>query len=154
MKPIYSIMLILFSLLIAGNVQAQRIEKNVPIIVSEAFQQKFPDKDPVWFSNHQGPYGTRLVYEARFMFDNRYSKAFYENEGKLIAFATIIEQSELPKRVRDYMEKTYPTLSITEALLATHINKDIHYEVGVYIDNEFVTMTFSQEGQYLETVSR
>jgi hypothetical protein len=154
MKSIYSITLLLFSLLIGGNVQAQRLEKNVPIIVSETFKKEFPGKDPVWFSKIQGPYDERLVYEARFMFDNRYSKAFYENEGKLIAFATIIEQSELPKRIREYMEKTYPTLPVAESLLVTHVNNEIHYEIGVYIDNEFVVMTFNQEGQYLKTVSR
>lgn len=145
---------LLISFLLMNKNYSQRLESSVPIIVNDSFQKRFPDKDPVWFSTLMGKYDKRLVYEARFMMDNRYTKAFYENEGTLIAFASTIEESELPERIREYMKENYPTLPIVESLLVTHIKNGIHYEVGVYIDGDFVVMTFSKEGQYLKTELR
>jgi hypothetical protein len=129
---------------------AQRLERNVPIIVNEMFQKKFPAKDPVWFSVYQGRFDQKLVYEARFVFDQRYSKAFYDNEGNLLAFAATVETSELPKAVLQYMKENYPTLPIAESLLVTLDNKEIQYEIGSYIDGEFVVFVFSKAGDFIK----
>src|SRR5690606_35115043 len=72
-------------------------ERNVPALVEEAFQNKFPGHDPVWYSKYQGRYNQKLVYEGRFMFDNRYSAAVYDTDGIMVAFAATVELSEVPK---------------------------------------------------------
>lgn len=150
-KVIFIKVILLFCFLLNNDSYAQRLERNVPIIVTEAFQKKFPKQEPVWFSEYQGRFNQKLVYEARFMFDNRYSKAFYENEGKMLAFATVVEQSELPEVARVYMKENYPSFPITEALLVTYANNEIQFEVGIYIDNEFVVQVFSKAGDFIKT---
>jgi hypothetical protein len=35
----------------------------------------FSAKDPVWFSKYQGENNQELVYEAKFIFDDRYCKS-------------------------------------------------------------------------------
>ena len=84
------------------------------------------------------------------MFDNRYSKAFYENEGKMLAFATVIEKTELPQKVLTYMVENYPTFPIAESLLVSYSNKDVEFEVGIYIDNHFVVQVFNKDGDFLK----
>ena len=134
----------------ANKTNGQRLQHNVPIVVTDAFQKKFPDKEPVWFSEYQGRYDEKLVYEARFMFDNRYSKAFYENEGKMLAFATVVEKTELPQKVIDYMKEKYPSFPIAESLLVTYANNDIHFEVGIYIENNFLIQVFNKQGDFIK----
>ena len=138
--------------LFTNDIHAQRLEHNVPIIVAEAFQQKFPNKEAVWFSEYQGRYDQKLVYEARFMFDNRYSKAFYENEGKMLAFAAVVEKKELPEKVSNYMSENYPSFPIAEALLVTYASTEVQFEVGIYIENNFIIQVFSKDGDFIKTV--
>lgn len=143
---------LLFCLVMVNYSYAQRLEKNVPIIVSETFQKKFPTQEPIWFSKYQGQFDQKLVYEARFMFDNRYSKAFYENEGKMLAFAAVVEQSELPENVLNYMKENYPSFTIAEALLVSYANNEVQFELGIYIDNVFVVQVFSKAGDFIKMV--
>ena len=150
LRSIVTISFVLICFLGSQNNHAQRLQKNVPIIITEAFQKKFPAKEPIWFSSYQGRYDEKLVYEARFMFDNRYSKAFYENEGNMLAFATVIEKTELPKKVLTYMVENYPTFPIAESLLVSYSNKDVEFEVGIYIDNHFVVQVFNKDGDFLK----
>lgn len=149
MKFIMSLLLSWF--MYPNNSYAQRLENNVPIVITEAFQKKFPNKQPVWFTVYQGKFDRKLVYEARFMFDNRYSKAFYENEGKLLAFAAVIEKSELPQKALNYMKEKYPSFPIAESLLVTYANDEVQFEVGIYIDNDFVVQVFSKDGEFIKT---
>ncbi|MGV9004070.1 hypothetical protein [Flavobacterium sp.] len=150
LKPICSFAVVLLCFLYGNNLQAQRIEHNVPIIVKDAFQQKFPDKEPIWFSEYQGRFDQKLVYEARFMFDNRYSKAFYENEGKMLAFAAVIETKELPEKALRYMKENYPAFPIAQALLVTYASNEVQFEVGIYIDNAFMVQVFSKDGDFIK----
>jgi hypothetical protein len=53
-----------------------KIERNIPLIVSETFRTSFPDKEPVWFSNYQGRFNQKLVYQAKFIFDKDIAKRF------------------------------------------------------------------------------
>jgi len=149
LKSVYTFALLL-CFLVSGNGFAQRIEHNVPIIVMDAFQKKFPNKEPVWFREYQGRFDQKLVYEARFMFDNRYSKAFYENEGKMLAFATVVEKSELPEKVLTYIKEKYPAFPIAESLLVTYSTNEVQFEVGIYIDNNFLVQVFSKDGDFIK----
>jgi hypothetical protein len=63
-------------------------------------------KDPVWFPKYQGKNNQELVYEAKFIFDDRYCKSVYDFNGNQIAFATV-DYLELPEGIRKYMEEEY-----------------------------------------------
>lgn len=140
-----------FSNLIAQDIVAPKPEKNVPIIVAEAFQTKFSKMEPVWFTQFQGRYNDKLVYEARFIFDKRYSSAVYNRDGTLIAFAATIEANEIPQKAIDYMKKNYTDRGITDAMMVTRGEKEVTFELGLFISNRFTVVVFDKEGNYIKT---
>ena len=147
---------IVFLFLQATIVSAQEIgklkpERNVPAIVMEKFKNKFPAGDPVWFSQYQGRYDQKLVFEGRFIFDNRYSSVIYGKEGNMIAFAATIEKREIPAEAAKYMADNFPTYPIADALLVTRGSDDITYELGIYIDNQYVIKVFNKDGKFIKS---
>ena len=126
-------------------------EKNIPVLIATSFQKKFPQKEPVWFTQYQGRYNDKLVYEARFIFDNRYSTAVYDRDGNLIAFAATIEASEIPQKAIDYMKKNYTDRAVTEAMMVTRGENDVTFELGIYINNRFTVVVFDKEGNFIKT---
>ncbi|MFT5252979.1 MAG: hypothetical protein ACI87N_002003 [Flavobacteriales bacterium] len=134
----------------AQNDGSSKIERNIPLIVAETFRTNFPDKEAVWFSNYQGPSNQKLVYQAKFIFDKRYCQAIYDMNGNQVAFAATIEYLELPEEARNYMNEHYPTFPIIEALLVTDSKKEVTYEIGIYVDNQYMIQVFSNEGTFLK----
>ena len=56
----------------AQNDGTSRIERNVPIVIAESFNAVFSAEDPVWFTRYQGENNQEFLYEAKFIFDDRY----------------------------------------------------------------------------------
>ncbi|WP_418262632.1 hypothetical protein [Flavobacterium faecale] len=140
-----------FSLFLQGQTKkVQKIERNVPLVVLEAFNKTYQGKDPVWFSSYQGRDSQKLVFEGKFLLDNRYCVAIYDINGNQLAFAASVEYKEVPEAARIYMTENYPTIPVVQRLLVTSSKKIITYELGVYIDNEFVIMVFSKEGDFIK----
>jgi len=149
--PLFFVFLFLFGILAqAQNDGSSKIERNIPLIVAESFRTSFPDKDPVWFSNYQGRYNQKLVYHAKFIFDKRYCQAIYDMNGNQVAFAATVEYLELPEGARNYMNEHYPTYPIIEALLVTDSKKEVTYEIGIYVDNQYMIQVFSDKGTFLK----
>jgi len=153
MKKIILLLVLILSVspLFAQDLTPMKPERKVPIIVSEAFQSKYSAKDPVWFSQYQGLYNDKLVYEARFMFDNRYSSAIFDRDGEMIAFATTIEASEIPQKAIDYMKKNYADRGVTEAMLVARGKNETSVELGIYINNRFTIVVFDKDGNFIKT---
>lgn len=155
MKNILYTLLLTFALGSALNVNAQnrggsKVDNNIPLVVSESFNSMYAEKDPVWFSRYQGAGNQKLVYIAKFIFDKRYCQAIYGINGNQIAFAATVEYRELPLEARNYMEKKYPTYPIVEAVLVTDAQKEVTYEVGIYIDRAYVIQVFSKDGTFIK----
>lgn len=129
----------------------QKPEKNVPIAVSAVFNDQFPASDPVWFSRYQGRFGQQLVYEARFIFGNRYSSAFYTKEGGFVAFASTVDYDEIPVEIREYMMQNFPGFSILDSIFVTRSKGDKTYELGIMVDNEYIIKVFSEKGQFIKS---
>lgn len=128
----------------------RKTETNIPILVELAFQSKFPKIDPVWFSQFQGRYDNKLVYEARFMFDNRYSAAIFDREANLKAFVVTVETSEIPQKVINYMKNNYPYQLVSEAVMVSR-DKNSTFELGIYINNRFTIVVFDKDGNFIKT---
>ena len=142
----------LFTTLVSAQVfQGQKPEKNIPNIVQANFDTKFHSKDVVWFTHYQGRYDNKLVYEGRFIFDNRYSVAVYNREGDLIAFVANLEYNEIPIKARQYMKENYAGREPVEAVLVTRGKDDVTYEIGVVIDNEYVVKVFTKDGDFIRS---
>jgi hypothetical protein len=155
MKRLKIVVLSSFLLLTATVAQAQNngpdlVERNIPLVVSKTFAATYEEKDPVWFSRYQGSGNQKLVYIAKFIFDTRYCQAIYNIKGDQIAFAATVEYQELPKAAKEYMEKKYPVFPIVEVVLVTDNKKEVTYEVGIYIDGEYVIQVFSNDGTFLK----
>ena len=156
MKNLLSIFIVIFLFQFGiSNAQLQytgkKPESNVPQIVQQEFNKKFPSKDPVWFSRYQGTNNQKLVFEGKFIFDNRYSAAIYDQDGVLLAFTSVVEIKELPQKARDYMNEKFPSFPIVEALLVTSNKNEVTFEVGVYIDREYVIKIFSEDGDFIRS---
>lgn len=138
-----------FSTVLAQDNKHRKPEGSVPILVEQTFKSKFPNKDAVWFSQYQGRYNDKLVYEARFMFDNRYSAAIFNKEANLIAFTATITAAEIPQKAVDYMKEHYPYQSVTEAGIVDRGNKST-VELGIYINGRFTVVVFNKEGNFIK----
>lgn len=134
----------------AQNDGRSKIERNVPLVVAESFNAVFSAKDPVWFTRYQGENNQEIVYEAKFIFDKRYCKSVYDFNGNQIAFAATVDYLELPEGARNYLKEKYPTYPIIEALMVTDNKKVVTYEIGVYIDNQYMIQVFSKEGDFIK----
>lgn len=150
-KNLFLLFFIFFGLISeAQNDGRSKIERNVPLVVAESFNAVFTAKDPVWFTRYQGENNQELVYEAKFIFDSRYCKSVYGFNGNQIAFAATVDYLELPEGARNYMEEKYPTFPIMEALMVTSNQQVVTYEIGVYIDNQYMIQVFSKEGDFIK----
>ncbi|WP_026705645.1 hypothetical protein [Flavobacterium soli] len=150
-KPLLFLLLFQFTNLSAQDLVQKKPEKNIPFIVQQSFEAKFPNNDPIWFSQYQGRYNEQLVYEGRFIFDNRYSSAIYDRDGQLIAFAATIEASEIPEKAIEYMKKNYTNRSITEAIMVTRAKDETTIELGIYIDNQMRIIVFDKKGEFIKS---
>lgn len=135
----------------AQLITGQRPIKDIPLTVKEAFDMRFSGYDPVWFTHFQGRYDNQQVYEGRFLFDKRYSTAVYTPDGDLIAFVATVEYLEIPKAARDYMEMQFPGRPIIEAALVTRGGSDVTYEIGIYLEDQYVIQVFTKDGEFIRS---
>ena len=48
------------------------------------------------------------------------------------------------------MKEKYPSFPIIEALMVTDNEKVVTYEIGIYIDNQYVIQVFSNDGDFIK----
>ena len=155
MSKFFQIVVVLAGLMLPGITNAQNTvspkpEKNVPAVVVSSFSQKFPTHEPVWFSQYNGVYSEKLVFEGRFIFDKRYSSAIYNTDGAMIAFTASVEKSEIPPNAIKYMDEKYPSFPLNNAQMVTRGENQVTYEIGIFIDNQFVIAVFSETGDFIK----
>lgn len=135
----------------AQEVQTLKITKNIPKTVEEAFETKFAGNDVVWFTHFQGRYDNQQVYEGRFMFDKRYSTAIYSKEGDLISFMARVDYLEIPEAAREYMKTHFSGRPFIDAVLVTRGGSEVTYEIGIYIEDQYVVQIFSKDGEFIRS---
>ena len=135
----------------AQEVHNLKLAKNVPQTVEEAFETKFPGNDVVWFTHFQGRYDNQQVYEARFILDKRYSTAIYSKEGDLISFMARVDYLEIPEPAREYMRVHYSGVPFIDAVLVTYGGGDVTYEIGIYLEDQYVIQIFSKDGDFIRS---
>ena len=150
-NALYILLLFAYTISNAQIGSTNKPEKVIPQTVEAAFKLKFNKGDVVWFSRFKGRYDNQQVYEGRFMLDNRYSTAVYSPDGELIAFVSTVEYLEIPEKARNYMEKQYPNRRIIDAALVTRGGNDVTYEIGIYIDDQYVIQVFDKGGEFVKS---
>jgi hypothetical protein len=146
----------LFVFIGAGTVRAQEeavpLDK-IPKAVMDALLSKFPkakiDKCT------KAKEGNDIVYDIEFKQDGRKCEADIKENGVYINYEKAIEAKDLPKSVRDAIEKKYPKATMKEIMQETEVKgkeeKLSAYEVVlVTADKRDVEVRVSPEGKILE----
>ena len=78
----------------------QLMAQNVPDVVIQGFQEKYPNTDAHWEDEDE-------TFEAEFKMDGREATALFNSEGKWLKTEKLILAKELPKDVLTKVKKNY-----------------------------------------------
>jgi hypothetical protein len=138
---------IFFLLLSAGCASAQDIpQQNIPVVVVNAFQQKFPQQSSVEWKLKKG------LYEAEFEIKNLDHTIYLDSTGKIVRYKKEIPASELPAAVNTSIQKNFKGYKIEDVKKieeATGITYKIELEKG----KEERKLIFTADGKIIENVA-
>src|SRR5688572_1345638 len=146
----------LILLLGTGPVRAQEEAvppDRIPKAVMSALLEKFP-KAKIDKCTKAKEFGT-IVYDIEFKQEGRKCEADIKENGTYINYEKAIEAKDLPRAVRDAIEKRYPKATLKEVMEETEVTgkdeKLSAYEVVlVTADQKDVEVRMSPDGKILE----
>jgi len=148
---------VLILLLFAGIAKAQLTvlpepepTTAVPASVQQAFQQKFPGVEPVWYRRYRGEFNQQLRFQGKFLVNNKTVLAVFNQNGGLMAMVVEMDPLQIPKKARKFMQNHYPYNSITQTAKITQIDNVDTYELGMYLDNYYVIVIFDKNGNFVQ----
>lgn len=135
---------IFFLLLSAGCVSAQDIaQQNVPAVVVNAFQQKFPQQSFVeWELKHS-------LYEAEFEIKNLDHSVYIDTTGKIVRYKQEINVTDLPATVKTSIEKNFKGYKIDDVKKIEE-NSATTYKVELEKGQDQRKVTFAIDGKVIE----
>jgi Putative beta-lactamase-inhibitor-like, PepSY-like len=149
-----AIMLFLFIATGAARAQEEAVPQDkIPKAVMDALLAKFPkakiDKCT------KAKVGNDIVYDIEFKQDGRKCEADIKVNGDYINYEKAIEVKDLPKAVREAIEKKYPKATLKEIMQETEVKgkeeKLSAYEVVlVTADKKDVEVRVGPDGKILE----
>lgn len=129
--------------LIVGNISAQKIDqKNVPAVILNAFQVKFPTADDVDWRLDKGNY--RVSFEV----NDKDHQVRLDNRGRFVKHEQDLYVSEIPKVVLETIRKKVPFFDVDDADRITE-GKKIVYEINFEIDNKDHDFWINERGKLL-----
>lgn len=120
---------------------------NIPTIISQKFQESYPDsKDVKWF-NQKG------LLEAEFEINGLDKAVVFNSEGVIVKTETEIETNRIPSRIAEYLAANYADNEVLEAEI-TEEGNSISYEVDLQGEDsdEEIELTFDDQGNFLSMV--
>src|SRR5262245_54094539 len=136
-------------------VSAQDVDK-IPKKVMDALKAKFP-KAVIhkWTKEKEG---NDVVYDIEFKENGRACEADIKEDGTFINYEKAIAEKDLPKAVREAIEKKYPKATLKEIMEETEVKgkeeKLSAYEVVLETaDKKSVEVRLSPDGKILEDSS-
>lgn len=115
-------------------------EKDVPATVKSAFENAFPKAEEVkWGMEDEN-------YEADFELDEIDQSAILNTEGKVLETEVEIEISELPAKVKSYVNSHYQGKAIKKAEKITDAKGVVTYEAEMKKKD----LVFDNEGNFLK----
>ncbi|ABG60764.1 PepSY-like domain-containing protein [Cytophaga hutchinsonii] len=136
---------ILFLVMSTGCVSyAQDIaQKDVPAVVVNAFQQKFPQQSVVEWELKRG------LYEAEFEIKNMDHSVYLDSTGKIVKHKQEIAVSDLPSAVTASIQKNFSGYKVDDAK-KIEVGNTVRYKVDVEKGAEERKVTFSADGKIEE----
>lgn len=141
MKRIVGLIILAF---IVGNIFAQKIDqKNVPAVILNSFQVKFPTADDVDWRLDKGSY--RVNFEV----NDKDHEVRLDNRGRFVKHQQDLYVSEIPKVVLETIRKKVPFFDVDDADKFTE-NGKITYEIEFEIDNKDHEFWIDEKGKLLK----
>lgn len=141
--------------ILAGFVVAddpKDLEK-IPKAVMDALKAKFPKaKIEKWSKEKEEG---KVVYDIEFKQDGRKAEADIFEDGTIHNFEKQFDAKDLPKAVKDAVEKKYGKSKMKEVMEITEVKdkKEVHGGFEIVIttaDNKEVELTVAKDGKILE----
>jgi len=118
-------------------------QQNVPSVVVNAFQQKFPDQTAVEWELKKG------LYEAEFEVKTLDHSVYIDSTGKIVKHKQEINVNELPAAVTTSIQKNFSGYKIEDPKKIEAGSKVI-YKVDLEKGTEERKVTFSADGKIEE----
>jgi hypothetical protein len=145
--------------LAATTLVAQEPEKKIPLkklpaAVKKAVKKAFPDGKFVSASSEKEE--GKLVYEIQLKVKKHNVDATFTAEGKLVSVEKEITTADLPKAVRDELDRRYPkaTIKKVEDVHITEGDKKFFEALLVTKDKKTVEVKFAPDGKFLGEESK
>ena len=122
--------------------------------VEKAFQKDFPKIKPNWRKDYGGEDKDELDFEADFTVNNINMTAVYSVLGIFRVLEIEIKPTDIPAKVKNYMDRNYPKNKIRKAAKVMTNGNEITYEMGVTINGKWTDFVFNKECDFLKMVQK
>jgi hypothetical protein len=130
--------------ILAGNIVAQDIsQKNVPAVVLNAFQIKFPNATDVEWKLEKGNY--RIKFEV----NNKDNELYLDDRGNLLKHHQDLYGSEVPESVLKTIKSKVAFFDLNDADRFTE-GKEIVYEINFEISGKDHDFWIDEKGRLLK----
>jgi hypothetical protein len=137
---------IMFLLLSAGCASAQDMpQQNVPAVVVNAFQQKFPQQSMVEWELKKG------LYEAEFEIKNLDHSVYLDSTGKIVRYKQEINAADLPEAVKTSIEKNFNGYKIDDVKKIEE-GSAVSYKVELEKGQDERKVTFGTDGKIIKNI--
>jgi len=134
---------LLLIFLLTGNISAQKIDqKNVPAVIVNSFQVKFPTADDVDWRLKKG------IYRVKFEVNDKDHEVRLDNRGKIVKHEQDLFFSEIPEDVLQTIREKAPFFDLEDADKITENGKTI-FEINFEIDNKDHDFWINERGKLL-----
>lgn len=131
-------------LLFSGNIFAQKVDqKNVPAVILNSFQVKFPTADDVDWRLDKGNY--RVNFEV----NDKDHEVRLDNRGKIIKHEQDLYVSEIPDEVLQTIRKKVSFFDVEDADKITENGKTT-FEINFEIDDKDHDFWINEKGKLLK----
>lgn len=121
--------------------QDRTTQEGVPVIVAEAFKEKYPDeKNPDWERDANG------YWEAHYKKDGEKYRADFTPEGSWIETENSIDKADLPDAVKKTIEEKYPDREITEVEYVVSSREGNFYDVEFKQEDKNMDVEIKEDG--------
>jgi hypothetical protein len=120
------------------------LPENVPLVVKQAFEKKFPAATNVAYQME------KKDYEVTFKDKGVGMSANFNPSGEWLETETVMIESDVPKEVLTSVATNYPGFIITEVAKIDGPNDVLNYEMKLKKDKVVEEVKFSPKGEILK----
>lgn len=133
---------IIGTLAVTSLLAQTKTNKNIPLIVQNAFVKQYPAiKNVMWSKENAN-------YEASFDLNGLDNSALFNINGQILETETEIK--DLPKDILASLKATYPNQKVLEIAKITNLKSVVTYEIEI----KGKDLIFDSKGKFLEEIKK